>query len=74
MSRHQLSAPSPDNKYVSTIFPFVANAIDNLASNKNQSLHNSLLDQVKFQLSILIYSINSATAVLKEPVDFSRDL
>ena len=37
---------------------------------KSKSL--DLIEQIKFQLSILIYTIQSASSILKEPIDFNR--
>ncbi len=66
--RHTLSAPSSKNRYISDLFPFLTNSIT--LYDKSPGL--DMLENVKMQLSIVIYSINSATSILKEPIEFDR--
>jgi hypothetical protein len=65
-----LSAPSLYDQYAGDGFPALSDAIYNaLQNNKSSDLWN----EVKKQLSISIYVINSATSVLDEPVSFERE-
>jgi len=50
-------------------FPGLVNAIENYKSNSSSV---KLIDDIKLELSIVIYSIQSASSILKEPNDFSR--
>ena len=65
-----LSAPSLYNSYAGSGFPALSDSIFNAIGNyKDPSLWN----EVKKQLSIVIYVINSASSVLDEPVSFERE-
>ena len=65
-----LSAPSLYNSYAGSGFPALSDAIFNAIDNFKDA---SLWNEVKQQLSIVIYAINSAAIVLDEPVSFERD-
>ena len=65
-----LSAPSLYNSYAGSGFPALSDAIFNAIGNFKDA---SLWNEVKQQLSIVIYAINSAAIVLDEPVSFERD-
>ena len=67
---HTLSAPSINQNYASDIFPFLTNAIEVHEKNP-KSLE--LVENIKFELSKLVNSINSARNILKDAVDFDRN-
>jgi hypothetical protein len=62
-----LSAPSLYNSYAGSGFPALSDAIFNAIKDP------SLWSEVKKQLSIVIYVINSASSVLDEPISFKRE-
>jgi hypothetical protein len=62
-------SPSMEDNYGNDVFPSLTDAILNYKKNQNP---HSLVDEVKFQLSILIATIQSASSVLKEPLNFHR--
>ena len=63
-------APSLSNNYGSSVFPGLFDAIYNCKKANAESGH--LVEQIKFQLSIVCYAIQSASSVIKEPLDFQR--
>lgn len=67
-------APSISNSYGSDAFASITDAIYNYSENKNDTFSNVLLliEEIKYQISIVIYSIQSATLMLKDPFDFNR--
>ena len=65
-----LSAPSLYDQYAGDGFPALSDAIYNALQNNNDP---TLWNEVKNQLSIVIYVINSATSILDEPVSFERE-
>jgi hypothetical protein len=74
---HTIFAPSEVNKYVGTAFPNVANAIfeyeEASEANSTTSALDLALEKIKFNLSVLIYTIQSASSILRESFDFDRD-
>lgn len=49
------------------------NSLVEYENNADSSQREVLIEKIKFSLSILINSIQSASHVLKEPFNFSRD-
>ena len=64
-----LSAPSLYDSYAGSGFPALSDSIFNAFGTDDVKLWN----EVKKQLSIVIYVINSASSVLDEPASFKRD-
>jgi hypothetical protein len=62
-------APSLSNSYGGSTFPGISDAIFNLKKNETSF---ELREQIKLQLSIVTFAIQSACSVLKEPYDFQR--
>lgn len=58
-------APSIIDKYTSEIFPSITDLIKG-----NQT--SSTSEAIKYELSRVVYALQSACAVLKEPSDFER--
>ncbi|CAF0877194.1 unnamed protein product [Brachionus calyciflorus] len=73
-SMHTLYAPSPNNKYTGNSFPGIVRAIDKLDETANASGDEKeiLIDNIRFNVAILINSIQSASHILKDPIDFTR--
>ena len=71
MFRHTLSAPSKFNKYYGLWFPGVADSLYEYEQNSSKN-SSELVEKIKFNLSILCNSIQSAISILKEPFDFER--
>ena len=67
--RHMIYAPSISNSYGSYAFPALADAIYNYRRSDSSE---QLIEEIKLQLSIIIYAIQSATLLIKEPFDFTR--
>lgn len=63
-----LFAPSTFNKYGAYSFPTLIESIRVYESNRTIEL----VEQIKYKLSIVIYTIKSAISILKEPIDFDR--
>ena len=61
-------APSISNRYGGNTFPAITDAIYDY--KKNNTRGN--IENIKFKLSVVIYKINSAISILKQPFDFSR--
>ena len=61
-------APSVSDSYGGDAFPALTDAI----YEYNQSKTEENKDAIKMSLSIIIYSVQSAISILKEPFDFSR--
>ncbi len=54
-------------------FPSISDAISNYKTNFNESLKiETFKNEIEMQISTVIYSIYSATYILKEPLDFKR--
>ena len=70
MFRHMIFAPSLTNNYGTSTFPGLADAIYNC--KKANATNGQLVEQIKFQLSIVCYAIQTACSMLKEPFDFNR--
>jgi hypothetical protein len=66
---HMIYAPSVEDAYGGNIFPSLTDAIYNYKKSQNSS---DLIDKIKMSLSVVVYSINSAIAILKQPLDFRR--
>jgi hypothetical protein len=64
-----LSAPSLINTYGGDGFPALSDAIFNANNFKDTAKWN----EVKRQLAIVIYVINSASSILDEPFKFDRE-
>ena len=62
-------APSTADAYGSDVFPAITDAIYNYKKNTSDP---HLVEEIKMQISIVTFSIYSATSILKEPVDFER--
>jgi hypothetical protein len=62
-------SPSIFNSYGSDFFPSLDDAFYNYRKNPNSL---DLKEEIKFQLSVVTFTINSASSILKEPIDFSR--
>ena len=62
-------APSSFDKYSAISFPTLADAYYEYELNKTST---ELLEKIKLKLSIVIYTIQSAISILKEPLDFQR--
>ena len=67
--RHMLSAPSLYDTYAGDGFPAFSDSIFNTLENANEIIWK----EVRRQLSILIYVINSASSVLDDPISFERE-
>lgn len=67
---HTIFAPSILNKYTSEVFPSLADLI--IENSRTNNYSSGLNDEIKFELSIIIYALQSASAVLKDPIDFIR--
>lgn len=65
---HLISAPSINNQYGGDSFPALSDASFNAVNN---SIFENW-EQVKFELSLVIYVINSAINILADPSDFSQ--
>lgn len=66
---HMIFSPSILNKYTSKVFPSLTDLIN---EKKYMSDKGDLIEKVKYELSIIIYAIQSACLILKEPNDFER--
>lgn len=66
---HMLYAPSTFNKYGAYSFPTLVESIRFYQKNKTSI---ALIEEIKYQMSIVIYTIRSAISILKEPTDFDR--
>jgi len=62
-------APSSFNKYSALGFPTLADALYEYEKNNKTS---SYLEKIKYKLSIIVYTIQSAISILKDPLDFQR--
>lgn len=69
-----LSAPSIYNSYGGDGFPALSDAIFNAIGGQNSENASKYWDEVKKQLSIVIYVIQSATYILDEPTRFERTM
>ncbi|CAF0930021.1 unnamed protein product [Brachionus calyciflorus] len=65
---HMIYAPSISDAYGGDVFPSVTDAIYDYKKNPSKEL----LEKIKLQISIVIYTIQSACSVLKEHFDFKR--
>ncbi len=65
--RNVISAPSLYDQYASDGFPALTDAIYNSMRNNEENL-----DEIRKQISILIYAINSACTILDIPDSFER--
>lgn len=71
--RNVLYAPSRFNSYSATVFPGVIDAWHELVSETMDPRRKErLVDEVKKQISILSFFIQSAASMLKDPTDFMR--
>lgn len=68
-----LSAPSIYNSYGGDGFPALSDAIFDAIGKKNSKNAPKYWDDVKKQLSIVIYVIQSASYILDEPIRFERN-
>lgn len=66
---HMIFSPSIFNNYGSDFFPSISDAFYNW--KKNTALSESI-EEIKLQLSIVTFAIQSASSILKESEDFSR--
>lgn len=66
---HMIYSPSLVDNYGTDAFPAIADSIYAYKKNKSSEL---LFEEIKLQYSVLIYSIQSASSVLREFWDFSR--
>ena len=66
---HMVHGPSLVNPNLGILFPTLTEAIYNYNKNADSK---DLLEQIKFSLYIVIYSLQSAISMLKEPFDFTR--
>lgn len=62
-------APSIADAYGSDSFPSITDAIYDY--NKNPG-SKEIIEEIKLQISIVTFSIYSATSILNEPIDFKR--
>lgn len=69
---HTLFAPSTYNKYIGNTFPNLVNALINyqFANTQDAARLSTLINAIKFNLSVVVNSIQSAISVLKEPIEF----
>jgi len=65
---HMLSAPSLINQYGGDGFPALSDAAFEAVQNPTEENW----DKVKFELSVVIYVIHSASSILNEPINFNR--
>ena len=63
-------APSTLDKYTSEVFPSLTDIINDTENDK--LTEGEVREKVKYELSIVIYALQSACLVLKEPTDFER--
>ena len=61
-------APSVSDSYGGDAFPALTDAIYEYNQSKTEENENA----IKMSLAIIIYAIQSAASILKEPFDFSR--
>ena len=70
--RHMLSAPSLYNQYGGDGFPALSDSIFNAVSATSGTDVKPLWEEVKKQLSIVIYVIQSGSSILNAPNNFDR--
>ncbi len=61
-------APSVLDKYASLIFP----SLSEILIENNNSNDSKIREKIKYEISIIIYAIQSACHVLQEPLNFQR--
>ena len=69
-----LFAPSSFNKYGAYSFPTLVEAIYLNDRNKTVVAHMSIQDTLRKRLSIVVYTIRSAIYIIKDPIDFARQV
>lgn len=69
---HTIFSPSLINKYIGNTFPFVVDSLVDYDEATNTTSKEEMLDRVKLNLSILTFSINSATSIIQEPIQFDN--
>ncbi len=62
-------SPSLYNSYGSDFFPSLDDAFYNYKKDPNSI---TFIEEIKFQLSIVTFTIQSACSILRESIDFSR--
>jgi hypothetical protein len=62
-------SPSIADSYGSDTFPSITDAIYNYKKNLQSK---EFLEEIRIQLAIVTFSIQSASSVLKEPLNFER--
>ena len=67
---HTIFAPSLINKYISNTFPFVVNSLLDYEMANSSETKQTALNKIKMNLSILTYSIQAASNIIREPFDF----
>ncbi len=65
-------SPSVYNSYGGNSFTSIADAIFKYNTNRIETIKSGLLDDIREIISIVAHSINSASSILKDPLDFSR--
>lgn len=65
-------SPSVYNSYGGNSFTSIADAIFRYKTNKIEANKSSLLDEIREIIAIVAHSINSASSILKDPLDFTR--
>ena len=65
-------SPSVYNSYGGNSFTSIADAIFRYNINKIEANKSNLLEEIKEIISIVAHSINSASSVLRDPLDFNR--
>lgn len=62
-------SPSLFNSYGSDFFPSLEDALYNY---KKDPKSTKFIEEIKFQLSAVTFTIQSASSILRESIDFSR--
>lgn len=68
-----IQAPSIFNVYGGSGFPALSDAIYLALENTNSTNRGNYWNEVRKQLSIVIYVIQSASYILDEPASFERE-
>ncbi len=67
---HMIHAPSVADPEGGFVFPSVTDALYEYRKPGGDTKEN--IDKIKLNLSIVVYTLQSAISILKEPFDFSR--
>ena len=65
-------SPSIYNSYGGSSFTTISDALFRYQTNTIESNKPKLLEEIKEIIAIVIHSINSASSILRDPLDFKR--